>query len=96
MRIGDSRVGLTLLEVLGGGVDELQGDQLEAAFLEAANDFADETALDPVGLMIIAHQQTANSYTMGDQRGSARTLTMMYVRSLLEGMTDAFCSGWCS
>ena len=76
-------------------MDELQGDQLEAAFLEAANDFADETALDAVGLMIIAHQQTATRWAIEVRGGSARTLTMMYVRSLLEGMTDNFCSGWC-
>lgn len=42
--------GLTLLEVLGGCVDELQGDKLEAALLKAGNDVSDETALDAVGL----------------------------------------------
>jgi hypothetical protein len=42
--------GLTLLEVLGGCMDELQGDKLEAALLKAGNDVSDETALDAVGL----------------------------------------------
>jgi len=42
--------GLTFLEVLGGCVDELQGDKLETALLEAGNDVSDETALDAVGL----------------------------------------------
>ena len=42
--------GLTLLEVLGGCVDELQGDKLEAALLKAGNDVSDEAALDAVGL----------------------------------------------
>jgi hypothetical protein len=46
-----ARYGLTLLEVLGGGVDELQGNELEAALLEAADDVTDETALDAVGLL---------------------------------------------
>jgi hypothetical protein len=41
---------LTLLEVLGGCMDELQGDKLEAALLKAGNDVSDETALDAVGL----------------------------------------------
>jgi hypothetical protein len=41
---------LTLLEVLGGCVDELQGDKLEAALLKAGNNVSDETALDAVGL----------------------------------------------
>lgn len=40
----------TLLEVLGGSVNKLQGDELEAALLEPADDGADETALDAVGL----------------------------------------------
>ena len=41
---------LTLLEVLGGGVNELERDELEAALLEAADDVADEAALDAVRL----------------------------------------------
>ena len=40
----------TLLEVLGSSVDELEGGQLEPALLEAADDAADESALDTVGL----------------------------------------------
>ena len=52
MRIGKGMDGLTLLEVLGGGVDKLQGNQLEAAFLEAVNDVSDKSALDAVGLFI--------------------------------------------
>lgn len=47
------RYGLTLLEVLGGGVDELQGNKLEAALLKAGNDVADEAALDAVGLLLL-------------------------------------------
>lgn len=42
---------LTLLEVLGGSVDELEGNELEATLLEAADDVADKTALDAVGLV---------------------------------------------
>jgi hypothetical protein len=38
------------LEVLGGCVDELQGDKLESALLKAGNDVSDETTLDAVGL----------------------------------------------
>lgn len=40
----------TLLEVLLGGVDELEGDQLVAALLEAGDDLADEVALNAVRL----------------------------------------------
>lgn len=43
--------GRTLLEVLLGGVDELEGDQLEAALLEAGDDLADEVALNAVRLV---------------------------------------------
>ena len=43
---------LTLLKVLGGGVDELHGDELEATLLKPADDVADESALDTVGLTI--------------------------------------------
>jgi hypothetical protein len=42
--------GLTLLEVLGACVDELQGDKLEAALFKAWNNVSDETALDAVRL----------------------------------------------
>jgi hypothetical protein len=48
MRDGDGL--LTPLEVLGGCMDELESDELEAALLEAADDVADKTALDAVGL----------------------------------------------
>ena len=41
----------TLLEVLGGGVNELERNELEAALLEAGDDGADEAALDAVGLI---------------------------------------------
>ena len=40
----------TLLEVLGGSVDELESNELEAALLETADDVANEPALDAVGL----------------------------------------------
>ena len=42
----------TLLKVLRGSVDELEGGQLEPALLEAADDVADESTLDTVGLAI--------------------------------------------
>jgi hypothetical protein len=45
------RDGLTLLEVLGCSVDELESDEFETALFEAADDVSDETALDAVGLM---------------------------------------------
>lgn len=38
-----------LLEVLLGGLGELEGNKLEATLLEAGDDGADETALDAVG-----------------------------------------------
>ena len=41
---------LTPLEMLGGCVDELESDEFEAALLEAADDVADKTALNAVGL----------------------------------------------
>lgn len=41
---------LTLLEVLRGSMNQLEGGQLKAALLEATDDVADETALDTVGL----------------------------------------------
>ena len=40
----------TLLEVLGGSVDELERGELEAALLEAGDDVADDATLDAVGL----------------------------------------------
>ena len=40
----------TLLKVLGGGVDELHGDQLESTLLKPGDDVADESALNTVGL----------------------------------------------
>ena len=42
---------LTLLEVLGRSVNELEGDELEATLLETADDVSDETAVDAVGLL---------------------------------------------
>lgn len=42
---------LTLLEVLGRSVNELEGDELEATLLETADDVSDETAMDTVGLL---------------------------------------------
>jgi len=44
-------MGLTLLKVLGGGVNELEGDELEATLLETADDVSDETAVDAIGLL---------------------------------------------
>jgi hypothetical protein len=83
MRIGE--VWLTLLEVLGGGVDKLQGNKLEAALLEASNDVADETALDTVGLLLLRCDRYGvlliNTVHDGRSKVGGRTLTMMYVRS---------------
>ena len=42
---------LTLLEVLGRSVNELEGDELETTLLETADDVSDETALDAIGLL---------------------------------------------
>jgi len=36
--------------MLGGGMDELESDELEATLLEALDDLSNETALDAVGL----------------------------------------------
>ena len=41
---------LTLLEMHFGGRGELGGDELEAAFLEAGGDLANETAVNTIGL----------------------------------------------
>jgi len=41
---------VVLLEVLGGGVNELEGDELESTLFETADDVSDETAVDAVGL----------------------------------------------
>lgn len=41
---------VVLLEVLFAGGNELDGDELEAAVLEALDDGADDAALDAVGL----------------------------------------------
>jgi hypothetical protein len=46
----------TLLEVLLGGLDELEGNELEAAFLEPGDDLADEVALNAVRLQTKARQ----------------------------------------
>ena len=40
----------TRLEVVWGGVNELQGDKLEATALETTDDIANESPLDTVGL----------------------------------------------
>ncbi len=93
--------GLTLLQVLGGCVDELQGDKLEAALFKAGNDVSDKTALDAVGLSYTMqpmrcclHQHSAQAKKKRRAfRVMGRTLTMMYVRSLLEGMADTVFSG---
>ncbi len=74
--------GLTLLQVLGGCVDELQGDKLEAALFKAGNDISDKT-----------HSAQAKKKKRRAIRVMGRTLTMMYVRSLLEGMADTVFSG---
>jgi len=42
----------TVLEVLGGGMDELEGDELEATLLEALDDLSNESTLDAVGLHV--------------------------------------------
>lgn len=47
---GTGRDGRTLLEVGLGGLDELEGDELEAALLEPSDDLADEVALNAVRL----------------------------------------------
>jgi len=40
----------TFLEVLGGSVDELQGDELEATAFETSDDVTNEAPLDTIGL----------------------------------------------
>ena len=41
----------TLLQVLGRGVNEFEGDELEATLLETADDVSHESAMDAVGLL---------------------------------------------
>lgn len=43
-------VNRTLLEVLGSGLNELEGNELEAALFEALDDLSDKSTLDTVGL----------------------------------------------
>ena len=60
--------------MLGGGVDELEGDELEAALLEAGDDVADDAALDAIGL----NAQIALSNAVDiSRRDRVLTLTMM-------------------
>ena len=40
----------TLLEVVGSSLDELQSEELEATLFESADDIANESPLDTVGL----------------------------------------------
>ena len=54
--------------MLAVGVDELQGDQLEPALLEAPNDVTDETALDAVGLMITMRHDPLSSTRLHGRR----------------------------
>ncbi len=54
----------TELEVLGGGVHELQGNELETTLLEPADDGADESALDAVRLH--AHTQRQGQRELED------------------------------
>lgn len=42
----------TFFEVFFGWEGELGGDELEAASLETGEDFADETAVDAIGLFV--------------------------------------------
>jgi len=44
------KVGVVLLKVLWGCVNEFEGDQLEATFFESTDDLADKRALHAVGL----------------------------------------------
>ena len=87
------RYRLTFLKVLAVGVDELQGNQLEPTLLEASNNVTDETALDAVGLMITMRPSRRCTERRAIKSEGDRTLTMIYVRSLLLGMIDTFCSG---
>ena len=68
---------LTLLEVLRGSVDELEGNELEATLLEAADDVADESALDTVGLQGARSVSGCLFLAIETKIDSARTLTMM-------------------
>lgn len=42
--------GLTLLNVCGGSLDELEGDEFESTLLEAGDDITNQTSLYAVGL----------------------------------------------
>ena len=67
----------TLLKVLRGSVDELEGGQLEPALLEAADDAADESALDTVGLYACRTRSVHLFDSLSPPRRVVRTLTMM-------------------
>ena len=47
--------------MLGGSVDELEGNELEATLLETANDVANESTLDAVGLVTRGEQDGQDS-----------------------------------
>jgi hypothetical protein len=66
----------TLLEVLGSSVDELQSNELESTLLETADDIADESPLDTVGLTRSKTISTIET-DEGDEKSQSRTLTMM-------------------
>ena len=68
----------TLLEVLRGSVDKLHSNELEATLLEAANDVADEAALDTVGLQKMERVRAEHQPGVWRLRYKTRpTLTMM-------------------
>ena len=65
-------------------MNELEGDELEATLLEAADDVADESTLDTVGLDTNEARQRTCSRVRHAARRLLRTFTMMYVRSVTD------------
>lgn len=73
------KIFVVLLEMLLAGSDELDGDKLVAAFLEAGDDIADQPALDAVGL---------DSNEAGDEVSHTAQIGKRYGRSYEPGRTN--------
>ena len=56
-RVSGQRKALTLLEEFWGFVNQLHRDELEPTPLESSDDFADEAALDTIGLKDVEYMR---------------------------------------
>lgn len=72
-RSNESIAERTFFEVLLGGMDELQSDELEPTSLEPGDDVSDESPLDTIGLKNASIVRSVQSYVSL----AVRTLTMI-------------------